>query len=421
MLKYLSSGSCGLAAAALILLAALPANAEWTGSEVTKDGVIHVMNPSAPTTSPITEKAARLWGVGGDEEDDVLFGLIVGVAVDGDGLVYLLDSQINVVHVFSPEGEFLREIGREGEGPGEFRRPEDMFLTGQGNIAIMQGMPGKIVQLSPEGDPLGNYPLPEQDDGGMMMLGGGAPAGDQVVLSSQDFVQGETGFSVISKLIRVNSAGRVTATYNESTTARDMANFDYDERRDAQALFATTTDGRVFVHAGWDEYAINAYDPGGALERVIEREFTPRKRNDEELEDNKPRAFMQSDEGTREIPAVVSPTDRSVRGMYARPDGSLWVISSRGAGDNPEGTMGVFDVFDAKGRFVQQITIEGDANFTEDNYYFAGDRLVLVKGYRASRRAMFADLTGGEDGEDEDVEPLSVVCYDLSRIVRAGK
>jgi len=83
--------------------------------------------------------------------------------------------------------------------------------------------------------------------------------------------------------------------------------------------------------------------------------------------------------------------------------------------------MGVFDVFDPKGRFVQQITIEGEANFTEDNYYFADDRLVIVKGYRASRKAMFAGLTGGEGEEEEEVEPLSVVCYDLSRIVSAGK
>ena len=420
MFKCLFSGGRGLAVAALIVFLASPALAQWAGSEVMKDGVLHVINPATPATSPTTEKAAELWRAGGDDEDDVLFGLIVGVAVDGDGNVYLLDSQINVVHVFSPEGEFLREIGREGEGPGEFRRPEDLFLTGQGNIAVMQGMPGKIVQLSPAGDPLGNYPLPRQDDGGMMMLTGGAPAGDQVVLSTQDFVQGDGGFSVIRKLVRVNSEGRVTATYKESTSETDMANFDYDERRDAQMLFAASSDGRVFVHDGWDEYRINAFDPGGALERVIEREYEPRKRSEEELEDNKPRAFMQNDEGAREIPAVVSETDRSVRGIYARPGGSLWVVSSRGAGDNPEGTMAVFDVYDAKGRFVQQITIEGEANFTEDNYYFAGDRLVIVKGYRASRRAMFAGLTGGEE-DAEEIEPLSVVCYDLSRIVSAGK
>jgi len=404
---------------ALLALAASPALAEWAGSEVTKDGTVHVMNPPKPATPATTETAEKLWRVGGDEEDDVLFGLIVGVAVDGDGQVYLLDSQINVVHVFSPDGEFLREIGREGEGPGEFRRPEDMFLTGEGNIAVMQGMPGKIIQLSPQGDPMGNYPLPSQDDG-MMMLGGGAPAGNDLVLSTRDFERSEGAFAMVSKLVRVDGDGNITATFSESRTERDMANFNYDERRDAEILFAATADGRVLVVDGWDDYAIRSFDAAGKLERVIEREFEPRKRSAEELEDSKPRAFMQGDQGTREIEAIVSETDRSVRGIFARDDGSLWAISSRGASDNPEGTAGTFDVFDTKGRFVQQITIKGDANFTEDGFHFAGNRLIVVKGYRASRRAMFAGLTGGED-EEEEVEPLSVVCYDLSRIVSAGK
>ena len=98
----------------------------------------------------------------------------------------------------------------------------------------------------------------------------------------------------------------------------------------------------------------------------------------------------------------------------------LWVVSSRGAIDSPEGTVATFDVFDRRGRFVQQISIGCDANFVEDGLHFDGDRMIVVKGLRSSRRAMYAGLTGGNDNDDEEeAEPMSVICYDLSNIVSA--
>ncbi len=153
--------------AILFATVAMPSlGADWAGSETTRAGTIHVMNPATPIESAATTTPEELWRVGGDEDEDVLFGVITSVAVDSDGLVYLLDAQMNVVHVFSPEGEFLREIGREGEGPGEFRRAEDLFLTVDGNIAVMQRMPGKIVQITTGGDALENYKLPQGPEGG---------------------------------------------------------------------------------------------------------------------------------------------------------------------------------------------------------------------------------------------------------------
>ena len=49
------------------------------------------------------------------------FGRIMSLAVDGDGRIYVADSQASEIRVFSPEGECVRTFGRSGEGPGEFR------------------------------------------------------------------------------------------------------------------------------------------------------------------------------------------------------------------------------------------------------------------------------------------------------------
>ncbi|MCK4774027.1 MAG: 6-bladed beta-propeller [Candidatus Krumholzibacteria bacterium] len=424
MSHEVSKRLCGLIAVILPVLAlfASPAQAGWSGSEITKNGTVHVINPPTPIETASTISVEELWRVGGDDED-VLFGVITSIVVDSDGLVYLLDAQINVVHVFSPDGEFLREIGHEGEGPGEFRRAENMFLTPEGNVAVVQGMPGKIIQLTPQGVPLDNYKLPQGPDGGPMFLGDGVLAGDQLVLSTRDFSRAESGFSITNKLVRVNSDGEVTATYNESTREQNMANMAIDEKRNAEPLFTASSDGRVFIHDDWDAYAIKVYGRSGTLKRVIEREFKPRKRTAEEMEANKPRAFMRGHQGAREIESTAAETDRNVRELFARDNGMLWVVNSWGAADSPEGTVATFDVFEPEGRFVQQISIECEGDFTKDGLHFVGDKLIIVKELRTSRRAMFADLTGGDEstGEREEIEPLSVICYDLGSIASAKR
>jgi len=43
------------------------------------------------------------------------------LAVDEAGRVYVVDTKPAIIKVFAPDGELIRTIGREGEGPGEFR------------------------------------------------------------------------------------------------------------------------------------------------------------------------------------------------------------------------------------------------------------------------------------------------------------
>ena len=83
---------------------------------------------------PRTEVARpqELWRVG-EDDSEVVFGMIGECIVDRDGRLYVLDRQANQVSAFSHEGEFLRTIGRIGEGPGEFREPRGLVLLPDGD------------------------------------------------------------------------------------------------------------------------------------------------------------------------------------------------------------------------------------------------------------------------------------------------
>ena len=48
---------------------------------------------------------------------------LAGMARGGDGSLFVLDPPQKALLRFSPRGEYLGRIGREGEGPGEFRWP----------------------------------------------------------------------------------------------------------------------------------------------------------------------------------------------------------------------------------------------------------------------------------------------------------
>lgn len=74
------------------------------------------------------------------------------VAVDQEGRIYLADGPPAVVLVFGPDGESLRKVGREGDGPGEFRAPGVLVvrdtlvvLSGEGHRAVttfrLDGLP----------------------------------------------------------------------------------------------------------------------------------------------------------------------------------------------------------------------------------------------------------------------------------------
>ncbi|MFQ5512504.1 MAG: 6-bladed beta-propeller [Candidatus Krumholzibacteriia bacterium] len=381
---------------------------------------LFVAGAATPIEPPETLKPERLWRVGGDDESDILFGVLTHVTSDDDGNIYALDAQLNEVMIFSSGGDYLRSVGRQGQGPGEFQRPADLFLTAGGNVAVLQRMPGKIILLGPDGAPAGNYPLPEFD--GMRMFSGGRRSGDDVVVAVQRFKRKDNGLEVESELVRLDGRGQKVATYHTRSASRDFANMVVDEKTLGRCALEWTTDdgGRVYTSDDFDAYSISVFNAAGELERVIEREYESRNRSAAEMEQNTPRLMIRRGNRTERPESRVSKTDRDIQRIFAREDGTLWVLSSRGGFDAPEGTIATFDVFDRDGRFARQVSLRGQGSFVDDGFHLVRNRLYVVTGLRSAQRAMF----GGDDEEKEeitDAEPMSIICYDMGPVVQTRK
>jgi len=109
----------------------------WGGTITTEGNVTTVVNESG-----------SVWGadVGLVEEvsigvesgaDEYMLGSPMSVWATDDR-IYALDSQIPVLRVYDHAGTHVMDIGREGQGPGEFTSPSGVAVTDAGDILVVE-------------------------------------------------------------------------------------------------------------------------------------------------------------------------------------------------------------------------------------------------------------------------------------------
>lgn len=79
-----------------------------------------------------------------DSPEHEVFGDIVDAEFSPNGRLLILDSHHSSVRVFGADGSFVQELGRQGGGPGEFRRPGDMTFGPDGNLYVLDGQNKRV-------------------------------------------------------------------------------------------------------------------------------------------------------------------------------------------------------------------------------------------------------------------------------------
>jgi hypothetical protein len=241
------------------------------------------------------------------------------------------------------------------------------------------------------------------------MFLGCAATKDRLVVGVNEFERGEIGFRTVFRLIGVTAAGENPAEYLALENRQNMAAYQIDEKElgGLTMPWDVGPDGTVYASVAFDGYRIDVWRPDGTPEFVIHRDYEPRKRSDREISRVRERIRIRGADG-RPPEKVISKTDRDVQKLYARDRGRLWVLSSRGAIDKPEGSLGVFDVFDRNGRFVEQLSLKGEGSTERDGYFFSGNRLYVVTSLVSARSAM---LGGSREIAGEEARPIEIICY----------
>jgi hypothetical protein len=96
-------------------------------------------------------KLIRIWGGDEEEDENKFFNTPYSVAIDHNQLVYICDLHNHCVKVFSNTGDYVRTIGRKGQGPGDLYGPEYITWTTDGDLLVNDGGNRRIQWFSPDG------------------------------------------------------------------------------------------------------------------------------------------------------------------------------------------------------------------------------------------------------------------------------
>ncbi len=130
----------------------------WVGTITTEGNVTTVVNESGS----VWGGAARLVeevtiGVESGAEE-YMFGRI-GDIYANDQAIFVVDRDVPAVRMYDAAGEYVRDIGRSGQGPGEYTRPIQVAAASDGRVFVVDNRTRRINVFDAAGAPIGAYPL----------------------------------------------------------------------------------------------------------------------------------------------------------------------------------------------------------------------------------------------------------------------
>lgn len=401
---------------ATLALVILLTGTAWAGEEKTVDGVLHVHNTATPENGRRDVALEEMWRVGGEDGED-FFGLITQLAVADDGTIYLLDTRLAEVPVYSSDGERLETLSREGDGPGETRFPTHLFFMPDGSLGLTQTFPGKIVKVGLDNTPMGDIQFGDVTEGGFLRLLDCSTQNDRLVISGEKIQQNPpTGQIRTSFAAAYSTEGEEQVVYESYERTMDFTKFHWAEDEIQQVDFRKMTvgaDGRVYVAGERNNYIVRVYQPDGTLERVITRDYEHQPRLQKEIDRIESTLTTQ----LAQLPGAtwdISKTEPDISTVKMGPDGNLWVECSQGGVDQPEGVFYTWDIFTTDGHFVEQVSALCQGDGVEDLMLWTGDAAIQVTGFRSALQSLQGGGGAAEEDVDEDAVPMEVIYYAIA-------
>lgn len=95
-----------------------------------------------------------------DGAPEYLFGYVVDMALGPDGSMFVVEGQGPIVRKYGPDGVYLHDIGRQGEGPGEYKSRPQIAITSDGRLAMLDGGNRRVTFFDLDGNYLLDWPIP---------------------------------------------------------------------------------------------------------------------------------------------------------------------------------------------------------------------------------------------------------------------
>ncbi len=321
------------------------------------------------------EEVYRVGSFDGDEWE--IFGRLFGVGFDGSGNLYLMDDRAGRIVVVSREGEFVREFGGIGDGPGEFAgntiSAVGFTVLRDGRTVVFDPGHNVFAVFAPDGEIERSVRMP----GASMHLIrdlSAARDGQNVITSSM------TGVGPGGRFDDPDPASRpvIRLILTEDEVVRDTVVRAWRPSGDADGfspeLLAEALPDGGLVYTDSSAYAIKVASRDGELVRVLTRPFLPEpvtdRIRDEEIQrrlneieeraagSNDPLAVARAELGRNRVRNMEFyhevPVVRALRTSW---EGTIWV---RRRGEEPA-SDGPIDLLTPDGRYIGSYAADATA------------------------------------------------------------
>lgn len=246
------------------------------------------------------EEVYRVGALDGEEWET--FGRVRGVAFDPSGNLHILDTQAARIVVVDRGGDFVRQFGRPGEGPGEFA-PHNTSTMG---LVVLRD--GRTV-VFPQGfhlfDADGEFERRvRMPDGTMTFM----PSLDADRREETVLARGEVRSISVDRLRRADAEDRVRESDSRpivrlvltgDLVVQDTVVSAWKPSGEASVFVPTLAAGALpnggVVHTDSSAYAIRVTTPGGELERVLTRPLRPEAVTERTIEEDRERRLKRYD------------------------------------------------------------------------------------------------------------------------------
>ncbi|MFC1529221.1 6-bladed beta-propeller [Gemmatimonadota bacterium] len=365
-----------------LVLGAITATAVGTGGcssdqdtegpyiETLPDGVVVVHNPDRGLWLSgdgwKIEEVVRIGAVEGAEP--YIFENIRDIHLDSDGRIYILDDRARQVRVFDPGGNHVYTVGRQGEGPGEFRMPIGMTSDPDGNLWVVDVMSSRFTVLSPDGNLLNTI---RREIVGFSARWQGAFSSDGALYEPGSSIDPDTGSSSNFYIRQVLQDGGLIETGRYELPDFDTPFYLVEFQGGAMSLpipfspqpgWVYDGKGGIWVATG-DQYRFWHQSLSGTRTRIVELQREPiavTESDRAEAHDDIEQYLRRVAGGVDQIDFSKIPRHKPAHGPIILDDqGYIWVVQTLPASPIAEnGTpSNVFDVFDPEGRYLGPLEV----------------------------------------------------------------
>jgi hypothetical protein len=366
------------------------------------------------TVAQPTLKLERSWSLG-DDEEDVLFGVIADVARGKDGKTYVLDQQLGVVHVVSERGVVLQTFGGIGEGPGEFSNPRRLAVFDDGRVVVLQPSPPRMSVFDGGGVYRGELEVHERKNASAAVLGL-APIEDGVLL--HELVTGQSDAGMVQRqtiTVYPNASSQAVREICGAERKFGPARIVIRERETVPFEWVANRE-RICISKGWS-FDVSIVTPGGTAIATLTGRVQKRPRASDQREAVE--SYLRRGGGTTGAELDIEDFDRDVQWLGMAEDGAVWLLSSEGARAGGEGVLGQFDVYEPDGVHLGKFTLAGRGQPSRDRFVVSGGCLYVLTDFASAFASWRVGRTPGEstiDVDSSDAEQMGVLCYRLPNL-----